>query len=153
MPCPPGIILSSNPTVDLSTKPLVVSLTKSLKALPAPLAPSFIKGLLTAFMPPSIASVTLLKTLPTPFLTAPAALLISTAMLPIKPVTPPVPAMPVRKLPIPGSMKDKAILPKGPNFPKAPAILPKPFLSFFPTDFIPLPIFLPNFLNFPIIYP
>jgi len=31
-------------------------------------------------------------------------------------------------LPIPGSIKDKAREPSGPNLPKALAILPKPFL-------------------------
>ena len=48
------------------------------------------------------------------------------------------------------SMNDRAIEPKGPNLPKALAILPKPFFNLRPTFLKAPAICLPFFLNHPI---
>ncbi len=78
----------------------------------------------------------------------------ATVLIPLK-IVPKIPEVgpanqPPMALPIPGNIKDKAREPNGPNLPKALAILPKPFFSFFPIFLNTLPICFAFFLNHPI---
>ena len=55
--------------------------------------------------------------------------------------------------PKPGKIKLIAMCPSGPSLPNALVNLPKPFFKALPILRKPLPIFLPIFLNLPIIFP